>query len=215
MKYRSLLLVACMLVVPLLAMFSHKIPADVRAAMRRGLRDALGHCLGRPAEAGVPAVAPAIPAENVVRLDSSVDTPATRSSVDALAPVTKVAPATSGDAPSPELVAQLADRSRQARDQQARDQRSIETRLRDLGAMAFDCQPLPGAAGLYSSSCRVPVDASGQLQRVFQATGTDPLTASETLAQQVAAWRQRAVDRVPGTGPAATTAGQSPPTRFR
>jgi len=215
MKCRSLLLVACMLVVPLLAMFSHKIPSDVRAAMRRGLRDGLGHCLGRPAEAGAPAPTAAVPAVNVVRVDSTVDSPTPHARVDVLAPVTAMVPAASGDTPAPELVAQLADRSRQARDQQARDQRSIETRLRDLGAMAFDCQPMPGAGGLYSSSCRVPVDATGQLQRVFQATGADPLAASETLAQQVAAWRQRVVDRDPGTAPAATTAGQSPPTRFR
>ncbi len=199
-----------MLVVPLLAMFSHKIPADVRAAMRRGLRDALGHCLGRPAEAGVPAAAPAMPSEGVVRGGPPTDAAATRDGSDAAAAVTQAATATSGDAPAPELVAQLADRSRQARDQQ-----SIEARLRDLGAMAFDCQPLPGTGGLYSSSCRVPVDASGQLQRVFQATGADPRAASESLAQQVAAWQQRVVDRGPGTGPAATTAGQSPPARFR
>jgi hypothetical protein len=61
----------------------------------------------------------------------------------------------------------------------------------------------------------VPVDASGQLQRVFQATGADPLAATESLAQQVAAWRQRVVDHAPGTDPAATTARQSSPTRFR
>ena len=209
MKCRSLLLVACMLVVPLLAMFSHKIPADVRAAMRRGLRDALGHCLGRPAEAGTPAASPAMPSESVAH---PVDATASRTDIDAVEPVTQAVPATSGsgDAPAPELVAQLADRSRQAR-----DQHSIEARLRDLGAMAFDCQPLPGTGGLYSSSCRVPVDASGQLQRVFQATGADPRTASESLAEQVAAWRQRVVDRAPGTAPAATTAGQSSPTRFR
>ena len=39
MKLRSALLVACMLVVPLLAMFSHKCPAGTRAAARRQLWD--------------------------------------------------------------------------------------------------------------------------------------------------------------------------------
>lgn len=213
MKCRSLLLVTCMLIVPLLAMFSHKIPGDVRAAMRRGLRDVLGHCLGQPAEAGVPvsAPAPAVAADGIGRSELVVATAAARSDTDAVAAATPAAKAPAGDAgASPSLVAQLADRSRQARDQQ-----SLESRLRDLGAVALDCQQLPGTGGLYSSSCRVPVDASGQLQRVFQATGPDPLAASESLAQQVAAWRQRAVDHTPAAGPAATTAGQSPPARFR
>jgi hypothetical protein len=211
MKCRSLLLVACMLFVPLLAMFSHKIPADVRASMRRGLRDALGHCLGRPAEAGAPAPAAAVAADGIARTDFVVDAQEARSGADPVASGTTAAQQPSGDAvASPALVAQLADRSRQARDQQ-----SIEARLKDLGAMAFDCQPLPGTGGLFSSSCRVPVDASGQLQRVFQATGADPLAATESLAQQVAAWRQRVVDHAPGTDPAATTARQSSPTRFR
>ena len=211
MKCRSLLLVACMLIVPLLAMFSHKIPADVRASMRRGLRDALGHCLGRPAEAGVPAPAAAVPTDSIARTDFVVDAQEARSDADPVASGTTAAQQPSGDAvASPALVAQLADRSRQARDQQ-----SVEARLKDLGAMAFDCQPLPGAGGLFSSSCRVPVDASGQLQRVFQATGADPLAATESLAQQVAAWRQRVVDHAPGTDPAVTTARQSSPTRFR
>lgn len=211
MKCRSLLLVACMLIVPLLAMFSHKIPADVRASMRRGLRDALGHCLGRPAEAGPPAPAAAVAADGIARTDFVVDAQEARSDADPVASGTTAAQQPSGDAvASPALVAQLADRSRQARDQQ-----SVEARLKDLGAMAFDCQPLPGTGGLFSSSCRVPVDASGQLQRVFQATGADPLAATESLAQQVAAWRQRVVDHAPGTDPAVTTARQSSPTRFR
>jgi len=37
MKFRSFVLVTCMLVVPLLAMFSHKIPAELRGAMRTHL----------------------------------------------------------------------------------------------------------------------------------------------------------------------------------
>lgn len=211
MKCRSLLLVACMLIVPLLAMFSHKIPADVRAAMRRGLRDAAGHCFGRPAEAGMTAPSAATAADAVVRTDFVVEAPESRARTDAVDAGTTAAQSPAGDAvASPALVAQLADRSRQARDQQA-----VEARLRNLGAMSFDCQPVPGTGGMYSSSCRVPVDASGQLQRVFQATGADPLTASESLAQQVAAWRQRVVEQAPGTGAAAVTAGQSSPTRFR
>jgi hypothetical protein len=114
-------------------------------------------------------------------------------------------------------VAQLADRTRQVRDQQARDQQAIETQLKDLGAVSFDCQPLPGPEGLHSSSCRVPVDATGQLQRVFQATGHDPGSASAALLEQVRAWRQRvAVQPVADAPAGALDGGRSPPgDRFR
>ena len=212
MKCRSLLLVACMLVVPMLAMFSHKIPAEVRAAVRRNLRDSMAEWLGRPAEAGGPvqpvAVARAADApERVDFVPRATVAPGVADGPKAdLRPVSE--PAADPMTPPP-LVAQLADRSRQARDQQ-----SIESRLKELGAVSFDCQPLPGNEGLHSSSCRVPVDASGQLQRVFQATGADPSMATENLLQQVAAWRQRAA----GQAPAAVTAGATdaaPPTRFR
>jgi hypothetical protein len=114
------------------------------------------------------------------------------------------------------MVAQLADRTRQVRDQQARDQQAIEAQLKAAGAVSFDCQPLPGPEGLYSSSCRVPVDATGQLQRVFQATGHDPGSASAALLEQVMGWRQRAVTQSP---PAATEGmggtGSLPADRFR
>ena len=111
----------------------------------------------------------------------------------------------------PPVVALLADGTRQARDQQARDQLGIETQLKALGAVLFECQPVPGSEGLQSSSCRVPVDATGQLQRVFQATGHDPGSASAALLEQVLAWQQRAA-----MPPAAAAGGMSPPgDRFR
>ena len=105
----------------------------------------------------------------------------------------------------PALVAQLADRSRLAR-----DHRALEARLTALGAIAFECQPVPGSAGLFASGCRVPVDPTGQLQRVFQATGSDPATATEALVAQVQAWRQRAPQPVPAIPGATTPSGDDP-----
>jgi hypothetical protein len=37
----------------------------------------------------------------------------------------------------------------------------------------------------------VPLDAEGQLQRVFQATGHDPLAAERRLLDDVTAWLER------------------------
>lgn len=230
MKLRSLLLVGCMLVVPALAMFSHLIPAEFRAAARRGFAAATSSWLGTPAEAGTLPCPPTTP----VASSQSTDTlspvagvaPTARavppSTANLSAAATGLPPAAAGAPmpaagspsptgtppagtavpPPPPMVAQLADRTRQVRDQQAREQQGIEARLTALGAVSFDCQPLPGADGLYSSSCRVPVDASGQLQRVFQASGQDAVSASAALLEQVIAWRQRLA-----TPPAAAAGG--------
>jgi len=205
MKLRALLLCTLMVVVPLLAMFSHWIPTEVRAAARRHLWDSTGHWLGAPAEAGLPApkggAAAVVPA--AAAAPPAAMSPAEGRPVAAGAPLPLATPAAAGLRPitaadalangtvEPALVAQLADRSRQARDHHA-----TEARLKALGAIAFECQPAPGG-GLYASSCRVPVDATGQLQRVFQATGHDPATATEALVEQVQQWRLRAEPQMP------------------
>ena len=206
MKLRSLLLVSCMLVVPALAMFSHWIPTEFRAATRRGFAAATSGVLGTPAEAGTVPPPPTTP--------PTAGAPAASPSLLPIA--AQPAAAAVAEPATPPMVAQLADRTRQVRDQQARDQQAIESQLKAAGAVSFDCQPLPGPEGLYSSSCRVPVDATGQLQRVFQATGHDPGSASAALLEQVIGWRQRAVTQSP---PAATEGmgdtGSLPADRFR
>jgi hypothetical protein len=231
MKLRSLLLVSCMLVVPSLAMFSHLIPADFRAAVRRTCGTVTSGWLGTTAEAGTVPPEPSSPQVVADRVRDplftaqnggvmSGSTAATQVAT-ALPPAAAGAPTvfTAAEEPSatespagPPMVAQLADRTRLARDQQARDQLAVETQLKALGAVSFDCQPLPGSEGLHSSSCRVPVDATGQLQRVFQATGHDPASASAALLAQVSAWQQRAAVPPPG----AAASGMLPPAdRFR
>ena len=210
MKLRSLLLVSCMLVVPALAMFSHWIPTDFRAATRRGFAAATSGVVGTPAEAGTVPPPPTTP--------PTAGAPAASPSV---LPIAGQPAAAVAEPVTPPMVAQLADRTRQVRDQQARDQQAIEAQLKAAGAVSFDCQPLPGPEGLYSSSCRVPVDATGQLQRVFQATGHDPGSASVALLEQVMGWRQRAVTQSPpaATAPATTEGmggtGSLPADRFR
>jgi len=246
MKLRSLLLVICMLVVPALAMFSHWIPAEVRAATRRSVASATSGWLGTPAQAGTvtPAVAapsaaagqPASPGPTVETLGFLPTATARATTATGLPPAATglppaatggpttatgplpVGPAQSGttEPAAPPLVSQLADRTRQLREQQAREQQAIETQLKSAGAVAFDCQPLPGSEGLFSSSCRVPVDATGQLQRVFQASGPDPGTASASLLAQVTAWRQRMAPQQPAAAAGAANSAAPPADeRFR
>jgi hypothetical protein len=66
--------------------------------------------------------------------------------------------------------------------------------LEALGAVAIECRTLSDGAGRIAS-CRLPVDAEGQLQRVFQARGPDAESATRALTAEVAAWRQRTAAR--------------------
>lgn len=183
MKIRSFLLVACMVVVPLIAMFSHRIPSGTRAAVMSFLRE-----LGGPRPT----------ATTVVAIDAGAATPAApppaRPAVVQAAPtsdaVNRTAAAEVPVAVSPRVVPVAA----------AAPEPDAFGSLRALGAVTIECRPLAGGAG-HVASCRVPVDGSGQLERVFQATGADVSTAAENLLRDVTAWQ------------AATTAAG--PTRVR
>lgn len=74
---------------------------------------------------------------------------------------------------------------------------STRQRLARLGVTRFDCHPLAGTSGEHVASCQLPLDAGGQLMRVFQATGRDGDQATEALATEVEAWRRRAAGRGP------------------
>lgn len=167
MKIRSSLLVACIVVVPLIAMFSHRIPPATRAAVGQWLRDvARGSRPGAPPAAARAAVAPP-------------------------APETGVRPAVAAAAEGPRVVpvAAVVPVTRAAG---AAESASFE-QLRALGAVAIECRPLLGAGG-HVASCRVPVDGEGQLERVFQATGTDPAAAADKLLFDVNTWRRGTTD---------------------
>lgn len=167
MKIRSILLVACIVVVPLIAMFSHRVPPAARAAVGEFFRDVVrgGKAVPRataPAPVAQTVTAPgsAQPAPGSVQPTPVVPPPGAAAHV---VPVAAVVPAAdSGDA--------------------------LLQRLRSLGAVAIDCRPLPGPGG-HVASCRVAVDGAGQLERLFQATGASAAAAVENLHRDVFAWR--------------------------
>lgn len=73
----------------------------------------------------------------------------------------------------------------------ATDQADIRRRLRAAGAVAVECHALPGDEVEHLATARVALDADGQLQRVFQATGHDSLAAHRRLLEEITAWRRR------------------------
>lgn len=174
MKFRSFVLVACLVVVPALAMFSHHVPPAARVAAGEFVQK-LAAALGRSSPAA-PAPSPARPAD-----------PAAGSGVQALEPVAPQA-AVSPTPVAPAVVPVV--------DMAPRD--DSLSRLRSLGAVAVDCRPLEGRGG-HVASCRLPVDAAGQLQRVFQATGPDAAAAGDRLLSDVLAWQSGQTRSQPGT----------------
>lgn len=161
MKVRTVLLFACMIVVPGLAMFSHLIPADVRAAARCVLWDQWAE----------PGSAPA-----GVEPDGPTGSPAAVAGggAGAAAPGAAGSPAGAADG---------------------------HAMLETLGAVAIETRPLEGADGVHVASCRVAMDAAGQLQRVFQAAGPSPAEAVSGLIDQVAGWRERLAARAASQPP--------------
>jgi hypothetical protein len=164
MKIRSALLVAFMIVVPAAAMFSHRIPADVR----RSIRDEVGRLTA--------ALSPPRSAEGGGRMADGKESTSVEGSVVAAA--VAVGPASG---PATPLVAAV-----------EADGNDVSGRLARLGAIGFECRPIAGGGGEHMASCSVPLDGSGQLLRVFHVTGGDAHAAANCLLDDVVAWRDRA-----------------------
>jgi len=180
MKIRSGLLVACIVVVPLVAMFSHRIPPDAREAVREFLRGGAGESRRPPAPLVVAPASPAVMPTVVMEAGPASAAPLQPASVQTAAAAASNAP----EGRSPPVVAiasHVAIGTGAGSD-------GIE-QLRSLGAVAIECRPLHGSGG-HVASCRMPVDGAGQLERLFQATGVDADSAVDRLLHDVNQWRR-------------------------
>jgi hypothetical protein len=173
MKVRTALLFACMVIVPGLAMFSHRVPPEVRTATRCALwdpmlawvegwsRPAVGEddrsAGGTPREVGPATVTAAEPPRSPVHDSGGVNWDGSIATAPAAADATE--------------------------------------RLVGLGASAIECRSLDPTVGTHVASCRIAMDSSGQLHRVFQAAGPSPGQAVSSLADQVESWRARLAAR--------------------
>lgn len=178
MKIRSFLLFACMIVVPLLAMFSHKIPPDVRQAARRFVWEPAQRALNGDKTGPEPAAVAAMP---TVAVSETIASPA----------LAQTYPDPAQTSPDPVPTAPILPS----------DLREIEGRLAALGGFAVECLPVTADGGMHRCSCRVAADPSGQLQRVFQSSGRDPVVAMQQLLGQVEAWKER-IASSPSSAPA-------------
>jgi len=153
MKFRSILLIALMVVVPGLAMFSHHLPAGLSAtAFRLLVAPAIGWVASWHEATGSGPTARAAPVESLVAGNPGPTVPQAITGADHVA---------------------------------------VRDGLRDAGAVGLECRQLPGVGAGHMATGRVALDADGQLQRVFQATGHDPLAAERRLLEEITAWQER------------------------
>lgn len=188
MKFRSALLCAFMLVVPGAAMFSHRIPAPVRAGVREWFHDAMASWStseSKPARAEPPA------SDELVAHESSQ---------------------TAAGAATPALRAELPRSS--SLDSQPMAANDIEKALRALGAQGIECRAVHSTAGIHVATCSVPLDATGQLMRVFHASGANSLSAERSLLAEVESWRHRTAARVRDEATTQPALGSGPILRY-
>ncbi len=191
MRFRSLLMFACMIVVPMLAMFSHKLPPEFRDTCSRIVLDPaleLIESLARPADAE----------------DSDPD-------LDLAAPSAGPLLAAGSRPPPPRLATPLAPASpistagpvqQPSGGQAVSWDRAPDLRrqLEATGAQRLLIESRGDGSGKVRGSCRLAVDAEGQLQRLFHASGASETEMLHQLLEQVGRWRRRVAANPPTAG---------------
>lgn len=179
MTFRSFLLVACMLVVPALAMFSHRIPPAARKTVWRAWSEPVANCVAwirdrfpvaADAGGGSPAPEPAGLAD-AGPLPRTADSRSMAAAGELAQP--RVAPGPPASADAALLESEFA------------------SRLAAHGATSIECRSMQGQEQNCVASCHVAIDESGQLFRVFQAAGPGREAAFRGLLDTVVAWRAR------------------------
>jgi hypothetical protein len=225
MKLRSCLLFACMAIVPLVAMFSHKIPRDWRLAAQRLARGeapfppipqspapvppkpvataAVPVAATPPQRSAAPAVPPPVPALPPAEPAVPPAEPALPL-VDVAKPMSPVPTSPVPTSPVPTSPVPTSPAAAPGPTDTARDRLAIEDQLRALGAVSIECVPMMQGTS-HRCSCRVPADPSGQLQRVFQSSNPDPIVALKNLHGQVQFWKHRLAMRPDVANPLRTS----------
>lgn len=159
--FRTILLVVCMICVPAIALFSHRLPAEIRVTVREAVVAGISRCRAAVTTKVTP----------VARISAAVDSAAAAAS-DKSSPGVALA-----------VAADLAPKAA-----------NTAERLAMLGVTQYECRHLTESSGDHLATCHVPLDAAGQLTRVFQATGPDGEAAVAALLSEVEKWQRREVE---------------------
>lgn len=229
MKIRTFLLFICMVVVPLLAMFSHKIPTEIRAACGElVLQPAIDLIETVTRSADTEPASPAVDLEAPPAAPFLARTPqpqgqaplasaqggngpgpATAAST-ALAPAAGIAEASLMPAAIPPQAAPpstwpqqtLASTSGVPVGPERASTQPLRGALAAAGVQRLTIQPAADGSGRLHGSCRLAVDARGELQRLFHTQALSETETLQNLLDQVSRWQQRLAARPTGTATA-------------
>ena len=177
MKFRTFLMFVCMIVVPMIAMFSHKVPTAMRTAC--------GELLIAPINYFAeiifhPSVASSTDREIAV-FDTTSDVPLLAHQHNHLDISDNQNTSTESALPhQPQHPTTMETPASAYQDQ-----------LIAAGAHRLLVEPATDSSGGYHGSCRISVDAQGELQRLFHARASTKSATLEKLLQQVRHWQQR------------------------
>ena len=187
MKFRTFLMFVCMIIVPMIAMFSHKIPSNMRTFFGEVLITPINYFF-------------------TSQFQSSV---ASSSGQQATA---------FNDAPNIRLLGRQASHHAKAdgsdittnsyplqHSQHGALVNSPASSFRDqlisTGVQRLTVEPANDQSGWYHGSCRVAVDAQGQLQRLFHAHAATESETYERLLKQVQDWQQKTTAHITAKAP--------------
>ncbi len=177
MKFRTFLMFVCMIVVPMIAMFSHKVPTAMRTAC--------GELLIAPihyfAEIIFFPSGASITGQEIAVFDTAPDVSLLAHRDTNLDVSDNQNTSTESASPHhPQFPTTMETPVSACRDQ-----------LIAAGAHCLLVAPATDSIGGYHGSCRISVDAQGELQRLFHARALTESAALEKLLQQVRHWQQR------------------------
>ena len=187
-----MLMFACMIVVPMIAMFSHKLPPE--------LRNAMGKIVLNPAIDLIESLALAAEAEETDQTREFAAPPAGPLLADRVAS-SPPQPAPSIERDGTDTTTLHQQQPRPARQPLSLDRASaLRQQLAAAGVHKLLIEPASDGSRSVRGSCRLAVDAEGQLQRLFHASGATEAETLSQLVEQVGRWHQRLGTRTPSFG---------------
>jgi hypothetical protein len=169
---RALIMLACVVGIPALALSSTSWPEVMRKLEDLHWRALLGRVVAFASDAGAPA--PAAGRDSATPVQA-----ATPNRLCQEAPLGAVVPAGYQEPTVARPGPASADRSFE----------SVEQRLRQLGATYYLLESWGSGRQLYRFFCKMAVGGSAEYTRCFEATEADPLQAMTGVLRQVENWR--------------------------
>ena len=177
MKFRTFLMFVCMIVVPMIAMFSHKVPTAMRTACGELLIAPINYF----AEIIFSPSVASTTGQEIAVFDTTPDVPLLAYRDTDLNVSANQNTSTESALPQhPQFPTTIETPVSAYRDQ-----------LIAAGAHRLLVAPATDSSGGYHGSCRISVDAQGELQRLFHARALTESATLEKLLQQVRHWQQR------------------------